>query len=159
MSHFKRKFVIRRGFRNKSTAEQSAESELFHLRANGSAIATRCVQIGVGAASLNSAFWWAEITRCLCCLINFAYHTRFLWIAELYCSISVAVFVELTVWYSSYAHALSKLVRRYSYILKVPFNSDNVSGIVYVWIGENSDPEDSKLAEEIANWLYDVSIM
>ena len=45
----------------------------------------------------------------------------------------------------------------YSYILKVPFNADGASGIVYVWIGDRSDPEDGKLAEEIANWLYDVS--
>ena len=38
----------------------------------------------------------------------------------------------------------------------MPFNADGVSGIVYVWIGERSDPEDGKLAEEIANWMYDV---
>lgn len=40
----------------------------------------------------------------------------------------------------------------------MPFNSDDISGIVYVWIGENSDPEDAKLAEEVANWLYSVSL-
>lgn len=40
----------------------------------------------------------------------------------------------------------------------MPFNSDDVSGIVYVWIGECSDAEDAKLAEEIANSLYNVCI-
>ena len=45
-----------------------------------------------------------------------------------------------------------------SYILKVPFNADGASGIVYVWIGERSDPEDGKLTDEIANWMYDVSV-
>jgi hypothetical protein len=30
-------------------------------------------------------------------------------------------------------------------------------GIVYVWIGNRADPDDAKLAEELANEMYGVS--
>lgn len=53
---------------------------------------------------------------------------------------------------------LSKLFI-YSYILKVPFDKVNNSGIVYVWIGSKSDEDEAKLAEEIANKLYDTVSM
>lgn len=33
----------------------------------------------------------------------------------------------------------------------MPFNNDDESGIIYVWIGSKCDPEDAKLVEEIAN--------
>lgn len=44
----------------------------------------------------------------------------------------------------------------YSYILFVPFeSSDNEnSGIVYVWIGSKSTPEESKLIQEIAEDMF-----
>lgn len=37
----------------------------------------------------------------------------------------------------------------------MPFDKVNNSGIVYVWIGSKSDEDEAKLAEEIANKLYD----
>lgn len=43
-----------------------------------------------------------------------------------------------------------------SYILFVPFESsdnDN-SGIVYVWIGSKSTPEESKIVQEIAEDMF-----
>jgi len=44
----------------------------------------------------------------------------------------------------------------FSYILKVPFDSEDNNGIVYVWIGARADPEEGRLTEEIANDVYDV---
>ena len=32
-------------------------------------------------------------------------------------------------------------------------------GIVYVWIGKKADPDDARLAEEIANDMYGVGIL
>lgn len=43
----------------------------------------------------------------------------------------------------------------FCYILKVPFDKVNNSGIVYVWIGSKSDEDEAKLTEELANKLYD----
>lgn len=42
-----------------------------------------------------------------------------------------------------------------SYILKVPFDKEDSNGIVYVWIGEQSDPEEDHIAVEIARNMYD----
>ena len=45
------------------------------------------------------------------------------------------------------------------YILKVPFDNEEQSGIVYVWIGSKADPEEARLIEEIAEEIFnDVSI-
>ncbi|KAH9365345.1 hypothetical protein HPB48_022725 [Haemaphysalis longicornis] len=94
LSHFKRKFIIHKGSRKKP--ENGVE--LFHLRANGSPICTRCVQIPATASNLNSAF---------------------------------------------------------CYILKVPFEQDGEDdGMVYVWIGNEADEDDVRLAEELARSLY-----
>lgn len=41
----------------------------------------------------------------------------------------------------------------------MPFDKVNNSGIVYVWIGSKSDEDEAKLAEEIANKLYDTVSM
>ena len=43
----------------------------------------------------------------------------------------------------------------FCYILKVPFDSEDKRGIVYVWIGSKADPEEATVAEEIAYSLYD----
>ncbi|KAA0202906.1 hypothetical protein HAZT_HAZT000741 [Hyalella azteca] len=43
----------------------------------------------------------------------------------------------------------------FCYILKVPFGGEGDSGIVYVWLGEKSDPEEARLTEEIADEMYD----
>lgn len=37
----------------------------------------------------------------------------------------------------------------------MPFDQEGNSGIVYVWIGEKSDEDEAKLAEEIALEMYD----
>ena len=37
----------------------------------------------------------------------------------------------------------------FCYILKVPFDPQDKSGIAYVWIGKNSDSDDTRVAEEI----------
>lgn len=41
----------------------------------------------------------------------------------------------------------------FSYILNVPFEQDD-SGIVYVWIGSKSDPDEARLIQEIAEELF-----
>jgi hypothetical protein len=57
----------------------------------------------------------------------------------------------------------SNLCSEFCYIVCVPFENldqDNSStkGIVYVWIGNKSNSEEGRLAEEIARDMYDVSI-
>ncbi|XP_044597478.1 protein flightless-1-like, partial [Cotesia glomerata] len=42
----------------------------------------------------------------------------------------------------------------FSYILNVPFTNDDKTGIVYVWIGSKSDPEEAHLIEEIAREMF-----
>uniref|UniRef100_A0A914HBG3 Gelsolin-like domain-containing protein n=1 Tax=Globodera rostochiensis TaxID=31243 RepID=A0A914HBG3_GLORO len=58
LSHFKQKLVIRRGRRNPSTSQNvdSSAPELFHVRANGTSICTRTIQVDCVASRLNSAF-------------------------------------------------------------------------------------------------------
>lgn len=98
LSHFKLKFIIHQGRRKQPhVAGEKLPVELFQLRANGSALTTRCIQIDVDAGKINSEF---------------------------------------------------------CYILKVPFDSEDNQGIVYVWIGKRSDSDEARLTEEIANDLY-----
>ncbi|XP_013412224.1 protein flightless-1 homolog isoform X3 [Lingula anatina] len=97
LSHFKKKFVIHQGKRNPNS-EEPENVELYQIRANGSPLATRCIQVPVDASNLNSSF---------------------------------------------------------CFLLKVPFDNDDMQGIMYVWIGRKSDPEEAKLAEEIARELFD----
>lgn len=60
LSHFERKFVIHHGKRKAAKkVEKLPPVELFHLRSNGSAIATRCLQVEPVAQNLNSEFWYA----------------------------------------------------------------------------------------------------
>ncbi|XP_064640268.1 protein flightless-1 homolog isoform X2 [Lineus longissimus] len=96
LSHFKRKFVIHDGKRPQGGDEIVEQTEFFHIRSNGSLLATRCIQCNADASQLNSEF---------------------------------------------------------CYILKVPFETMD-QGIVYVWIGNHADPDDAKLAEEMANEMY-----
>jgi hypothetical protein len=44
----------------------------------------------------------------------------------------------------------------FCYILRVPFDSEEESGIVYVWVGSKADSEEARLAEEIADDMYGV---
>ena len=50
---------------------------------------------------------------------------------------------------------LGLLNSSFCYILKVPFDAEDNRGIVYVWIGSNSDAEEAIVAEEIAYNLFD----
>uniref|UniRef100_A0A0N4Z6K5 Gelsolin-like domain-containing protein n=1 Tax=Parastrongyloides trichosuri TaxID=131310 RepID=A0A0N4Z6K5_PARTI len=56
LSHFHRKFLIRRGRRNLSQNLGGKWPELFSMRANGSAVCTRTIQIDCLAKNLNSGF-------------------------------------------------------------------------------------------------------
>lgn len=48
----------------------------------------------------------------------------------------------------------------FSYILKVKFDQEDTNGIVYLWVGSKADPEDIKLAEEIADDMFnDVNLI
>ena len=38
----------------------------------------------------------------------------------------------------------------------VPFDSQDNRGIVYVWIGEKANPEEARLAEELAEDMFGV---
>lgn len=40
------------------------------------------------------------------------------------------------------------------YILKVPFDNEESSGIVYVWIGSKADPDEARLIQEIAEEMF-----
>ncbi|XP_033231107.1 protein flightless-1 isoform X1 [Belonocnema kinseyi] len=42
----------------------------------------------------------------------------------------------------------------FCYILNVPFNNDDETGIVYVWIGSKSDPEEARLVETTAEEMF-----
>ncbi|XP_060063340.1 protein flightless-1 homolog [Ylistrum balloti] len=98
LSHFKRQFIIRQGKRKVGGGEvKKTDIEFFHLRANGSPIATRCIQIRPDASLLNSFF---------------------------------------------------------CYILMVPFDSEDLMGVVYVWIGSRAEHEEATLAEKIAYKMY-----
>lgn len=38
----------------------------------------------------------------------------------------------------------------------VPFDSDDLKGIVYVWVGKKADHKEAQLTEEIAYMMYKV---
>lgn len=42
----------------------------------------------------------------------------------------------------------------HSYILNVPFNNDDETGIVYAWIGSKADIEEARLIQEIAEEMF-----
>jgi len=98
LSHFKLQFIIHQGHRKQTRATgEKLPVELFQLRANGSPLTTRCIQVNVDATNLNSEF---------------------------------------------------------CFILKVPFDSEDNQGIVYVWIGKRANSDEARLAEEIAETIY-----
>uniref|UniRef100_A0A8D2LX33 Protein flightless-1 homolog n=1 Tax=Varanus komodoensis TaxID=61221 RepID=A0A8D2LX33_VARKO len=55
LSHFKRKFIVHRGKR-KATDDSGLQPSLYHIRTNGSALCTRCIQINTDSSFLNSEF-------------------------------------------------------------------------------------------------------
>uniref|UniRef100_U3IGL9 FLII actin remodeling protein n=1 Tax=Anas platyrhynchos platyrhynchos TaxID=8840 RepID=U3IGL9_ANAPP len=54
LSHFKRRFVIHRGKRKEK--QSPPQPSLYHIRTNGGALCTRCIQINTDAGLLNSEF-------------------------------------------------------------------------------------------------------
>uniref|UniRef100_UPI00398F7FAA protein flightless-1 homolog n=1 Tax=Pristiophorus japonicus TaxID=55135 RepID=UPI00398F7FAA len=54
LSHFKRKFIIHKG--KKKNPENGLQPSLYHIRTNGSALCSRCIQISTDASMLNSEF-------------------------------------------------------------------------------------------------------
>ncbi|XP_069501795.1 protein flightless-1 homolog [Ambystoma mexicanum] len=54
LSHFKRKFIIHKGKRKSKDA--NLQPSLYHIRTNGSALCTRCIQVTTDASLLNSEF-------------------------------------------------------------------------------------------------------
>ncbi|XP_072337333.1 protein flightless-1 homolog isoform X2 [Scyliorhinus torazame] len=54
LSHFKRKFIIHKGKRR--TPENGLQPSLYHIRTNGSALCSRCIQISTDSSMLNSDF-------------------------------------------------------------------------------------------------------
>lgn len=100
LSHFHQKFIIFKGSRKSAAARKAKNEEqtqFFHLRANGGALTTRCIEIDPNPHLLNSEF---------------------------------------------------------CYILKVPFNSVDMTGIVYGWIGRVSSTQDARLVEDIITMMY-----
>ena len=45
-----------------------------------------------------------------------------------------------------------------SYILMVPIDSEDLQGVVYVWVGSKADHDDATLTEEVAYMMYKVRI-
>ncbi|XP_069066199.1 protein flightless-1 homolog isoform X1 [Pleurodeles waltl] len=54
LSHFKRKFIIHKGKRKSKDA--NLQPSMYHIRTNGSALCTRCIQVNTDASLLNSEF-------------------------------------------------------------------------------------------------------
>lgn len=54
LSHFKRRFVIHRGKRKEKAIPP--QPSLYHIRTNGGALCTRCIQINTDSGLLNSEF-------------------------------------------------------------------------------------------------------
>lgn len=54
LSHFKRKFIIHKGKRK--VKDEGLQPSLYHIRTNGSALCTRCIQINTDSSLLNSEF-------------------------------------------------------------------------------------------------------
>uniref|UniRef100_A0A8C3T5F3 Protein flightless-1 homolog n=1 Tax=Chelydra serpentina TaxID=8475 RepID=A0A8C3T5F3_CHESE len=54
LSHFKRKFIIHKGKRK--SKNNNLQPSLYHVRTNGSALCTRCIQINTDSSLLNAEF-------------------------------------------------------------------------------------------------------
>ncbi|CAH1794524.1 unnamed protein product [Owenia fusiformis] len=48
----------------------------------------------------------------------------------------------------------TQLCSEFCYILKVPFDSDDMPGVAYVWVGNLADSEEARLSEDIANDMF-----
>ncbi|CAB3403082.1 unnamed protein product [Caenorhabditis bovis] len=99
LSHFKRKFLIKRGRRGLTKNLGGRWPELYQMRANGSSVCNRTIQVDCQAKQLCSAF---------------------------------------------------------CHILRIPYKEykeDGPRGIVYVWLGNQTDPRDHNTAREVASDL------
>nr|XP_056722154.1 protein flightless-1 homolog [Euleptes europaea] len=54
LSHFKRRFIVHKGKRK--ARDTSLQPSLYHIRTNGSALCSRCIQINTDSSLLNSEF-------------------------------------------------------------------------------------------------------
>lgn len=62
LAHFERRFVIHHGSRKEERDNERSDqppSQLYQLRANGSALCSRVIQVKADATSLNSCFWYS----------------------------------------------------------------------------------------------------
>lgn len=63
LAHFERHFVIHLGSRKEERENEQSEqppAQLYQLRANGSALCSRVIQVKADASSLNSCFWFVS---------------------------------------------------------------------------------------------------
>lgn len=99
LSHFKRKFLIKRGRRGLTKNLGGKWPELFQMRANGSSVCNRTIQVDCQSNQLCSAF---------------------------------------------------------CHMLRIPFKEVEESGhrgVVYVWLGKDSDPREHEFARQVASDL------
>lgn len=131
LAYFKRKFIIHHGKRKQPKACGNNKVEFYHLRSNGSALCTRLIQIPADSTLLNPSFWYDYCSHILI-IIFFIY-----------------LFIYLSIYFLFYLHMFF-----HSYILNVPFNNDDETGIVYAWIGSKADSEEARLIQEIAEEMF-----
>lgn len=55
--------------------------------------------------------------------------------------------------------AINHVSSAHSFILMVPFDSDDLKGIVYIWVGKKADHKEAQIAEEIAYMMYKVHFL
>ena len=56
----------------------------------------------------------------------------------------------------TYHYSMCWLMYVFSYILMVPIDSEDLQGVVYVWVGSKADHDDATLTEEVAYMMYKV---
>ncbi|KAM7535541.1 hypothetical protein Aperf_G00000097873 [Anoplocephala perfoliata] len=81
MAHFLRKMVIHSGsYRDRDAPERSNAIQFYHLRMNGTPIATRCIQVKPAVQTLNSCF--SYILRVPKVLTNAGMDKVYVWIGK-----------------------------------------------------------------------------
>lgn len=166
LSHFKRMFVIRNGKRKLPNApEEKPSTEFFHLRANGSPIATRCVQVWI----FLTVCWYVHLYLWKHLFCQF---TTFFYFCSSFADSTLCVIPKSKILVRKHFNTMIRLLTlqvtffltcclyefcSFSYILMVPFDSQDLKGIVYVWIGGLAEHEDAVVAEKIAYKMYQVS--
>ena len=126
LSHFKRKFIVHKGKRKQSTQSSSATKTAKPAAAIQDSSKSAAAHSETKMYHLRKNPHSAICTRC----------------------------IQLD---SASAHSLCS---EFCYIVCVPFentekNGSQANGIVYVWIGSKSNPDEARLAEEIAEYMYE----